>query len=253
MSTSVEDMAAPPADQPAGTNGIPLGDRITRLVQQARDNGQQIPGRRAIAAQLGVSEHAVRKELEAGARTPSPDPTPDLTHPSPTPVPGAPAGEVGGTRADTARLPGRWPLILIGLAAAVAVWGGWVDLGQMTGFGLVHPLPGLPGWAGDLQINTAIVLPIGIEAYGAYALRVWLSSAALSAATRRYARRSAWASLGVGAGAQIASHLMRASGVVVAPWQVTVVVACVPVAVLGLAVGLATLVRRDTHPGEGGR
>jgi cytochrome bd-type quinol oxidase subunit 2 len=90
------------------------------------------------------------------------------------------------------------------------------------------------------------VLPLSIEAYGSYAVRVWLSSATLSGRTRRYARWSALASLVVGAGAQVASHLMRAATITSAPWQVTVVVACVPVAVLGLATGLATLVRQDT-------
>jgi cytochrome bd-type quinol oxidase subunit 2 len=97
-----------------------------------------------------------------------------------------------------------------------------------------------------LWINTAIVLPLSIEAYGSYALRVWLSSATLSEPTRHYARWSALASLVVGAGAQVASHLMRAATITSAPWQVTVVVACVPVAVLGLATGLATLVHQDT-------
>ncbi|OLF13483.1 hypothetical protein [Actinophytocola xanthii] len=139
--------------------------------------------------------------------------------------------------------PSAWPLAFIGLAAAVAVWGGWVDLGRFTGFGLVQPLPGL---VDDFRINTAIVLPIGIEAYGGYALRTWLSSAALSARTRSYARWSALVSLAVGGGAQVASHLMKAHDITVAPWWVTVVVSCVPVAVLGLATGLATLVRQDT-------
>ena len=37
---------------------------------------------------------------------------------------------------------------------------------------VVHPLPGI----GDgFTINTAITLPIGVETYAAYALRVWLS------------------------------------------------------------------------------
>lgn len=38
-----------------------------------------------------------------------------------------------------------WPLAVMAVPAAVAVWSGWVGIGQMTGFGLVHPLPGL--WA----------------------------------------------------------------------------------------------------------
>jgi cytochrome bd-type quinol oxidase subunit 2 len=114
---------------------------------------------------------------------------------------------------------------------------------------MVQPLPGL---FDDLRINTAIVLPLGIEAYGGYALRTWLSSAVLSDRTRSFARWSAIASLVVGAGAQVASHLMRASNLTSAPPLVTVLVACVPVLVLGLATGLATLVKRDTSAGGEG-
>ena len=57
---------------------------------------------------------------------------------------------------------------------------------------MVQPLPGV---VDGLWINTAIVLPIGIEAYGGYALRTWLSSAALSsepAATPAGRRWRAW-------------------------------------------------------------
>jgi hypothetical protein len=170
----------------------------------------------------------------------------DSPHDDQSPVGDAeppPAGVAGASARQAPGPPSAWPLGLIGIAAAVAVWGGWVDLGRLTGFGMVQPLPGL---VDDLSINTAIVLPIGIEAYGGYALRAWLSSAALSARTRSYAGWSALASLVVGGGAQIASHLMKAHDVAVAPWWVTVVVSCVPVAVLGLATGLATLVRQDT-------
>lgn len=79
------------------------------------------------------------------------------------------------------------------MPATGAVWSGWVQLGQMTGFGLVRPFPGL--WD-SFQINTAITLPIGVEAYGAYALGTWLSSGTrTSARTRRYAMWSAIGSL----------------------------------------------------------
>jgi len=64
------------------------------------------------------------------------------------------------------RMP-RWPLGLIAAPAAVAVWSGWVGLGQLCGFGVIHPLPGI--WD-SASINTAITLPVGIEAYAAYAL-----------------------------------------------------------------------------------
>jgi hypothetical protein len=36
-----------------------------------------------------------------------------------------------------------WPLLVLAAPAAVAVWSGWVGIGRMTGFGLVHPLPGI--------------------------------------------------------------------------------------------------------------
>jgi hypothetical protein len=42
-----------------------------------------------------------------------------------------------------------------------------VGLGGLCGFCVIHPLPGI--WGG-LQLNTAITLPVGMEAYGAYAL-----------------------------------------------------------------------------------
>jgi hypothetical protein len=62
------------------------------------------------------------------------------------------------------------------------VWSGWVGIAQKTGFGLVRPLPGI--WPA-LHLDTAITLPIGVEAYAAYALRAWLArDKAISARTR---------------------------------------------------------------------
>lgn len=78
----------------------------------------------------------------------------------------------------------RWPLLLIATPAAVATWSGWVELGRMTGFGEVAPLPGI--WD-ELVINTAITLPIGVEAYAAYAIGAWMSPRRLSRGTRRFA------------------------------------------------------------------
>jgi cytochrome bd-type quinol oxidase subunit 2 len=132
-----------------------------------------------------------------------------------------------------------WPLLIIGLAAAVAVWSGWVGLGQLAGFGVIHPLPGI--WD-DLQINTAVVLPLSVEAYAAYALRVWLATETANERTQRFAKRSAIASMIIGAVAQVAYHLMSAAGYTHAPWPVVTLVATVPVVVLGLASALAKLV-----------
>lgn len=137
-----------------------------------------------------------------------------------------------------------WPLLIIGAAAAVAVWSGWVGLGQMAGFGVIHPLPGI--WD-NLRINTAVVLPLSVEAYAAYALRVWLATETSNPRTQRFAKRSAIASMLIGAIAQIAYHLMSAAGYTHAPWPVVTLVATVPVVVLGLASALAKLVTSNQN------
>ncbi|WP_243789761.1 ABC transporter permease [Saccharopolyspora gloriosae] len=135
----------------------------------------------------------------------------------------------------------RWPVLLLALPAFVAIWSGWVGLGGLTGFGIVHPLPGI--WDG-FELNTAITLPIGVETYAAYALRVWLSGQVPQRA-RRFARISALGSLGLGALGQIAYHLMTAAGMTSAPWWITTLVACLPVAVLGMGAALTHLLHTD--------
>jgi hypothetical protein len=131
-----------------------------------------------------------------------------------------------------------WPVLLLALPAFVAVWSGWVGLGELTGFGVVHPLPGI---ADGFTINSAITLPIGVETYAAFALRVWLSGR-VPAKARRFAKRSALAALALGALGQVAYHLLEAAGVDRAPWLITTAVACLPVAVLGMGAALAHLI-----------
>ncbi|MEV4646289.1 ABC transporter permease [Saccharopolyspora sp. NPDC049357] len=146
------------------------------------------------------------------------------------------------TQEQTPRPVAVWPVMLLALPAFVAIWSGWVGLGQLTGFGIVHPLPGI---ADGFAINTAITLPIGVETYAAYALRVWLSGQVPTKA-RRFAKYSALGSLALGALGQIAFHLMKAAGMTEAPWLITAAVACLPVAVLGMGAGLAHLIK-DTN------
>jgi hypothetical protein len=134
--------------------------------------------------------------------------------------------------------PRRWPLALIAAPAAVAIWSGWVGLGELCGFGPVRLLPGITG----LTVNTAITLPVGVEAYAAYALGAWMSPASPPGA-RRFARWSALGALAYGMAGQIIYHLLAAAHAVAAPWPVVVVVSCMPVAVLGLAAGLTHLLR----------
>lgn len=135
-----------------------------------------------------------------------------------------------------------WPVLLLMLPATVAIWSGWVGLGQLAGFGPVHPLPGI---ADGFVIDTSITLPIGMETYSAYALYVWLSGRA-GARAIRFARVSALLALSIGAAGQVAYHLMSAANIPAAHPLITAAVACIPVAVLGLGAALAHLVKEDT-------
>jgi uncharacterized membrane protein YhdT len=112
----------------------------------------------------------------------------------------------------------------------------------MTGFGPIVLLPGI--WD-ELVINSAITLPIGVEAYAAFAMSVWLSGRTRSAQTRRFAMWSALGSLALGMAGQVAYHLMSAAGITVAPWWITTFVACLPVVVLGSGAALLHLIHEE--------
>jgi hypothetical protein len=143
-----------------------------------------------------------------------------------------------------------WPLVVLVVPAGVAVWSGWVGIGRLTGFGVVAPLPGI--WD-SLRLDTAVTLPVGVEAYAAYALRAWLSSSpVISARTRRFARWSAIGSLVLGMAGQVAWHLLSQAHMFRAPWAVTTGVSCLPVLVLGMAAGLAHLLRADAAAAAAG-
>jgi hypothetical protein len=61
---------------------------------------------------------------------------------------------------------------------------------------LVRPLPGI--WPA-LHLDTAVALPIGVEAYAALALPAWLTrDCTITARTRRFAKWSAICSLALG-------------------------------------------------------
>jgi hypothetical protein len=153
----------------------------------------------------------------------------------PDPIP------MSGAAPDPVRRVAVWPVLLLAAPAFVAIWSGWVGLGALTGFGTVRPLPGI--WD-SLTINTAITLPIGVETYAAYALRAWLTPG-VAARARRFARASAIGALCLGALGQIAYHLMAAAEVTAAPWQITTLVSCLPVAVLGMGAALIHLLNTD--------
>jgi hypothetical protein len=143
--------------------------------------------------------------------------------------------------------PGRavrsWPLLVLAAPAAAEVWSGWVGIAQKTGFGLVSPLPGI--WPA-LHLDTAIILPVGVEAYAAYALRAWLGDGhAASARTRRFAKWSAICSFALGMAGQVSFHLLAQAGAARAPWAITTIVSCLPVLVLGMGTALAHMLRAD--------
>ncbi|MFI6254564.1 ABC transporter permease [Micromonospora zamorensis] len=251
---------------------------VEDLIPAARDLADQlgeIPSRNRIKKELRVGGPKADAILAALARTDTPPAdTEDTTDPADTnpdpiadlpPAPNVPpaadhgspvvteqavpvadlgtkvAIEVDQTDSTDNRRAVAWPVVLLALPAFVAIWSGWVGLGGLTGFGIVHPLPGI--WD-SFSINSAITLPIGVETYGAYALYVWLSGRVPERA-RRFAKWSALGSLAIGALGQVAYHLLEAAGVTSAPWWITTAVACLPVAVLGMGAALAHLVR--TH------
>ena len=123
-------------------------------------------------------------------------------------------GPAGGDRSAAVcsgtRTVRSWPLLVLAAPAAAEVWSGWVGIAQKTGFGLVSPLPGiLP----SLHLDTSITLPVGVEAYAAYALRAWLAGGhSVSGRTRRFAKWSAICSFALGMAGQVAYHLLAQAG-----------------------------------------
>jgi hypothetical protein len=109
----------------------------------------------------------------------------------------------------------------------------------MTGFGPIHPLPGI--WD-KAVINTAVTLPIGVESYGAYALGAWLTPGTPETA-RKFAKWSAIGALALGMLGQVAYHVLAAMHATRAPWPVVALVSCLPVVTLGMGAALTHLLR----------
>ncbi|WP_198406984.1 hypothetical protein [Nocardia terpenica] len=234
-----------PAD-PASPDGVGLADMEDTVTEVTALELEQQP------VDASITESRTNDEIDA---SPGDEPEPEDRR-----VDASPCGELtvddgsddesgrGARAAEALRMSSRpvriWPVLLIALPAAVAVWSGWVGLGELTGFGVIHPLPGI--WD-SARLNTAITLPIGVETYASYALYVWLAGRIRTAKTVNYAKWSAIGSLTLGAAGQVAYHLMQAAGTRIAPWPITMMVACLPVVVLGMGAALTHMLLRETH------
>jgi hypothetical protein len=164
-----------------------------------------------------------------------------LDHPLPAAVQpeSTPAPVDDGDSRPAVRKVRTWPALVVAAPAFVAIWAGWVGIGKLTGFGKVVVLPGIADW---LVVDTAITLPVGVEAYAAYAFYVALNPWA-PARARKFAAWSAGLAVLLGMGGQAAYHLMTAAHVDKAPWLITTLVSCLPVAVFGVAAALVHMVR----------
>jgi hypothetical protein len=209
----------------------PPVDASRHTPDQGTDRAADTPAGRALhvvpdVADQPAREHSAPAESTAQTRSAAPEVLDTPAEPAVVP-----------TRRP--RVP-RWPILVIALGAFVSIWGGWVGLGKLAGFGPVQLLPGI---ADEFVINSAITLPLGVEAYAFYALWVWLAPAAarVPARARRFACWSSAAALGVGLFGQATYHLLAAAGAQRAPDPVVVFVSCLPVLVLGAAAALAHL------------
>jgi hypothetical protein len=148
------------------------------------------------ALTAGIDRHGATADLKLGAWSPA-----------------RTTGPAGGDRSTAvssgARTVRSWPLLVLAAPAAAEVWSGWIGIAQKTGFGLVSPLPGiLP----SLHLDTSITLPVGVEAYAAYALRAWLTSEqSISGRTRRFAKWSAICSFTLGMAGQTSDAVKLSS------------------------------------------
>lgn len=226
-----------PASAPAGpaSAAVSLAPRSYTLSDQGQATGPQVAPQRPGAAPLPTWQTSA---LHTGHRS-------GWRRLLPFGPPAQPAAEVARTVASAPPVHRGW-LLLLALPAIVAVWGGWVGLGGLAGFGPVHLLPGI---LDHFTINLAVTLPAGMEAYAVIGLRVWLSSRTRTKRTRSFAAWSTCSALAIGCSGQVAYHVL-ARPVTGAPMFITVCVACLPVVVLGMGAALFHMVGDDQRDAE---
>jgi hypothetical protein len=160
----------------------PVDELLPRAREIAAERGET-PPKNALKTSLGIGwKKAValheRLSAEVAVETPaagpgegvpgggstSPDPLPDRPDPTPaeTVFPQA-DGSPDLSPVVSRRVSRPWPILVLALPAFVAIWSGWVDLGRLTGFGVVHPLPGHLGRSLDQHGDHVAGRPGGIR------------------------------------------------------------------------------------------
>jgi hypothetical protein len=171
-SASVDELMPDALELATRTGTVPSKDRLMKTFRIGRPKARQLHAllmaesvkrRSRRARRLAEPQKApARTRREARLVTPSDVPVSPGVGPVDPWQYAAPVGPLPD--ATPAPLPAQrkraatWPLVLLALPAFVAIWSGWVDLGRLTGFGVVHPLPGI---ADHVALNTAITLPVG--------------------------------------------------------------------------------------------
>lgn len=130
-----------------------------------------------------------------------------------------------------------WLLLAIAAPAAVEVWTCWVGLGSLCGF---------PKIGGKHGLSTDWTLAIGMEAYGGYALYIWLGTAP-GPRSRKFAQWSALGAFALSLIGQVTYHLMLAKHMTIAPSGIIVFVSCLLVVVIAFAAILTHLMHADAR------
>lgn len=130
-----------------------------------------------------------------------------------------------------------WLLLAIAAPAAVEVWTCWVGLGSLCGFPKIG------------HVSTDWTLAVGMEAYGGYALYIWLG-AAPGRKSRSFAQWSALGAFALSLIGQVTYHLMLAKHIRMAPSGVIVFVSCLLVVVIAFAAILTHLMHTDARTAE---
>ena len=139
--------------------------------------------------------------------------------------------------------PRRWPLFVIASPAAVAVWSGWVGLGALCGFGVVHPLPGIAdGFTSTPRSRCPSASRRTARTRSGVAAPGSPSRPGGSPGGPRIG------ALALGMVGQVIYHLLAAAHATRAPWPVVVLVSCLPVVTLGFGAALTHLLRSLHRP-----